>query len=167
VRIRQIKPDYWRDSRLHNTRGITADVREFYIGLWGVADDYGYFRWDVPEVASELYRYRTPGRRERDAAEWMRRLVGIGRVRLLDGCDHGFIPKLTAHQKVGGTKSQTYLLEHQKCVPPQSSANSAEAPPTSASNGKGKGTVGNGQESNVSDFEDALARAKARAGESA
>ena len=166
MRIRQIKPDYWRDSRLHNTRGITADVREFYIGLWSVADDYGYLRWDVPEVASELYRYRSAARRERDAQAWMERLVGIGRVRLLEGCDHAFIPKLTAHQKIGGTKSQTYLLEHQRCVPP-GSANSAEVPPTSASNGKGKGTVGEGTESNVSDFENALARAQAKAGKSA
>jgi len=164
VRIRQIKPDYWRDSKMHNTRGITADVREFYIGLWGVADDYGYFRWDVPEVASELYRYRSAARRERDVSEWMRRLVGIGRVRLLEGCDHAFIPKLTAHQRVGGTKSQTYLLEHQKCVPPPTSGNSAEPPQSSGRNGTVKGTVGNGEESNVSDFENALARAKAKAG---
>jgi hypothetical protein len=116
-------------------------------------------------VASELYRYRGAARRERDADEWMRRLVGIGRVLLLEGCSHGFIPKLTAHQKIGGTKSQTYLIEHQKCTPPPSSANPAEPPPSSASNGKGKGTVGNGEESNVSDFDDALARAKAKAGQ--
>ncbi len=164
MRIRQIKPDYWRDSRLHNTRGITADVREFYVGLWGVADDYGWFRWDVPEVASELYRYQSAARRERNAAEWMRRLVAIDRVRLQD-CAHGFIPKLTAHQRIGGTKSQTYLIEHQKCEPPHGSADFRTAPQTSGRNVTVEGTVGKGKESNVSDFDDAIARAKAKAGQ--
>lgn len=167
MRIRQIKPDYWKDSRLHNTHGITADVREFYVGLWGIADDLGYFRWDVPEVASELYRYQTPHRRERNTAIWMERLVEIERVVLLD-CGHGFIPRLAKHQKIGGTKSQTFLLEHQKCVPPQTSANSAEPPsPSVVVKGKGDGKERNGTESNGRPderFENAMARAKAKAG---
>lgn len=164
MRIRQIKPDYWRDSRLHNTRGITADVREFYIGLWGIADDYGWLRLDVPEMASELYRYRSPGRRQRDVAHWLELLAGIGRIHVADCLQHAVIPKLAAHQRIGGTKAQTYLLEHQKCPPPQGSADLRDVPHGSVSVTVGNGKERNGKESNVSDFEDALARAQAKAG---
>lgn len=163
MRIRQIKPDYWRDSRLHNTPGITADVREFYIGLWGVADDAGFLRWDVSEIAGELYRYRTVHRRERDVNSWAERLAAIGRVIPLE-CGHAYLPNLVKHQKVGGNRSEQVWREHQRCIPGQVQTKPDESisSPT-VSKGKGNGTVGKG----TVDFEDALARARAKAGESA
>ena len=39
MRIRQIKPSWWLDKDLQ-TR-LSADAREFYIGLWMLADDAG------------------------------------------------------------------------------------------------------------------------------
>ena len=165
MRIRQIKPDYWRDSRLHNTRGITADVREFYIGLWGVADDAGFLRWDVSEIAGELYRYRTVGRRERDVTAWTGRLTEIGRVVIMD-CEHAYLPNLTKHQKVGGNRSEQVWREHQRCLPGQVQTKpdeSISSPPVSKGNGKvSKGTVGG-----MTTFEEAVARAERKAGQSA
>lgn len=170
MRIRQIKPDYWRDSRLHNTRGITADVREFYIGLWGVADDAGFLRWDVSEIAGELYRFRNVRRREHQCTDWARKLSELGRLMLLE-CGHGYLPTLTKHQKIGGNRSETVWRQHQQCVPRsgtdqsgqvQTNADESISSPT-VSKGNGKGKVGNG----TVDFEDALARAQAKAGKSA
>jgi hypothetical protein len=56
VRVRLIRPAYWTDTDLH-TR-LTADQREFYVGLWMLADDDGYVSWDVDRVGAELYPYR-------------------------------------------------------------------------------------------------------------
>ena len=39
MRIRQIKPGWWLDKELR--RGLSADAREFFIGLWMLADDDG------------------------------------------------------------------------------------------------------------------------------
>jgi hypothetical protein len=159
MRIRQIKPDYWRDSRLHNTRGITADVREFYVGLWGVADDAGFLRWDVSEIAAELYRYRTVITRERQVNTWSGRLVEIGRVVLMD-CEHAYLPNLTKHQKIGGNRSEHIWRQHQRCLPGQVHTSSDESI-SSPTVGEGKGKERNGK---VSDFDDALARARMKAG---
>jgi len=168
MRIRQLKPDYWRDSRLHNTPGITADVREFYIGLWGVADDEGFLRWDLPEVASELYRYQSPARRERNVGAWVERLVAIGRVEFLPCGVHAYIPKLTTHQRIGGKRSQTYVTEHLSCGKSTRVREDMDLPQLSARNGKGNGRERNGTESNgKTDYEDALARAAAKAGRAA
>ena len=138
MRIRSIKPEYWNDPRLHNSPGITADVREFYIGLWGLSDDIGWLRWDVSQIGSELYSYRSVKVRERQVEEWGQRLANIGRIRI-DPCGHAFIPKLTSHQRIGGTKSQTAWLQHQKCLSPQSSAEFREPPQGSGAEGEVRG----------------------------
>lgn len=116
MRIRSVKPAYWTDAKLHNTPGISAAVREFYIGTWGLADDAGWLRWDVSEIGGELYRFRSVKTRERDVADWGQRLAGIGRL-IIAECGHAYVPKLTTHQKVGGTKTDAVWKEHQGCAP--------------------------------------------------
>lgn len=147
MRIRSVKPDYWKDGRLHNTPGISADVREFYIGCWGLADDAGFMRWDVPEIAGELYRFRGVQRRERNVTEWARRLVALGRLMLLT-CDHAYLPTLTKHQRLGGSRSEGVWKEHQQCIPGhvQTSTDSSESSPT-----VGKGEVGEVKEGEFSE----------------
>lgn len=130
VRIRQIKPDYWNDVKLHHTSGISAEVREFYIGTWQLADDIGWLRWDVSGIAKQLYGWQSVTRRERNVQEWGARLAGIGRL-LIYECGHAYIPTLTRHQRIGGTRAEGSWKEHQSCLSPQSSADLRKPPQSS------------------------------------
>ena len=145
MRIRQIKPSYWDDTRLHHTPGITAEVREFYIGTWQLADDIGWFAWDVSAIAKQLYGWQSVKRREHNVQEWGIRLASIGRL-LIYECGHAYVPTLTKHQRIGGTKAEGSYREHQNCLSPQSSADLRKVP-------QGSDTVSNvterkGKESN-------------------
>lgn len=125
MRIRQIKPSYWDDTRLHHTQGISADVREFYIGLWQIADDIGWLAWDVSAIAKQLYGWQGVSRRERNVREWGARLAGIGRINIFE-CGHALVPTLTKHQRIGGHKSDIVAREHLRCGVPQPSAQSMD-----------------------------------------
>ena len=59
MRIRQVKPSFFKDPLMAE---LTPPVRLFYVGLWMLADDAGWFRWDVAEVGNELYGYEPRGR---------------------------------------------------------------------------------------------------------
>lgn len=114
MRIRSVKPDFWRDRLMAD---LPADVRLFYIGLWQEADDAGWMRWKLDEIAADLYPYRSVRQRERQTREWGARLVDIERV-VVHPCGHAFIPKLTKHQlSQGGSKSRYVLAEHALCKP--------------------------------------------------
>jgi len=157
MRIRQIKPDYWRDQLLAE---LPDTVRLFYIGMWQVADDGGWLRWNVSEIALDLYGYQPRSRRERWVVERAASLVDVGRLVIHD-CGHAYVPKLTKHQKFGGRPVFTVRDVHARdCAPLRS-----DAP-----HGKERERVevgkGNGREK-VSDFESSLARARAKSGESA
>jgi len=125
MRIRQIKPSYWDDTRLHHTPGITAEVREFYIGTWQLADDTGWLSWDVSAIAKQLYGWQSVGRREHNVREWGARLGAIGRLTIYE-CGHAFIPTLSRHQRIGGTKAEGTWREHQTCLIPPPSAGSMD-----------------------------------------
>ena len=141
LRIRSVKPDYWKDARLHNTPGITADVREFYIGLWGLADDTGWLRWDVPAIGAELYAYRSAHRREAHVAEWGSRLVRLERLAII-GCGHAFIPKLSQHQRIGGNRADHIAREHRECTPVHTSTDQSVPVGREGGKGEGKGRIG-------------------------
>ena len=107
MRIRQIKPAYWVDARLQ--KELTAAIREFYIGLWMLADDAGWFRWDVDEVAAELYRYQPTNKREGNVRRHMAKLVELRRVEI-GSCGHGHIPTMTTHQRFSGATKRVYTI---------------------------------------------------------
>ena len=112
MRIRSVKPDFWRDRLMAD---LPADVRLFYVGLWMEADDAGWLRWDLDEIAADLYPYRPVKARERQVREWSGRLIDRKRVELFP-CGHAFIPKLTRHQlSQGGSKSKYILAQHALC----------------------------------------------------
>ena len=117
MRIRQVKPDYWRDRLLAT---LSADVRELYIGLWMQSDDAGWLRWEVGELGADLYPYRPVAKRERQIAEWGAQLADIGRI-VLHECGHAQVPNLVRHQRLSGAAKQvhTYWKEHElRCSPP-------------------------------------------------
>ena len=113
MRIRQIKPAYWLDKDLQ-TRP-PADVREFYIGLWMLADDAGWLEWDVSRIGAELYPYRSLEDRESFITASAATLAHLDRRHphlVILRCHHANIPKLTDHQRVGGRPVYTMKDAH-------------------------------------------------------
>lgn len=103
MRIRQIKPGWWLDKDLR--KGLNADQREFYIGLWMLADDDGWLVWDIPRIAAELYPYDTVRHREQRVTAWSERLQSLCPTHphlVVMDCGHARIPKLAEHQRSGG-----------------------------------------------------------------
>jgi hypothetical protein len=103
VRVRLIRPAYWTDTDLH-TR-LTADQREFYVGLWMLADDDGYVSWDVDRVGAELYPYRPLRWRRKNVPAWLE-VIGPAHARLLECGRHVLVPNLPKYQSPPRPSSQ-------------------------------------------------------------
>lgn len=113
MRIRQIKPSWFLDKELR--RGVTADAREFYIGLWMVADDAGWIVWDVERIAAELYPYGSEKRREQNVAKWadaLERLDPDEPHLVVWTCGHARVPKMPGHQRIAGKQAFTVARVH-------------------------------------------------------
>jgi hypothetical protein len=150
MRIRQIKPEFWRDKPMAK---LPAEVRLFYIGLWMEADDSGWLRWDVAEIGHDLYGYRGERLRERQCRQYADAIValpGEPRLVILD-CGHAYLSRLTIHQRFSGATKQThtYHREHQDRCIPQIPAGTRESPQTPARIGtvsEGSGGAGGNDE---------------------
>jgi hypothetical protein len=112
MRIRQIRPDFWQDEEVASW---PEGLRLFYIGLWGVCDDAGYFEHSATRIAAVLYPYEARRHRERRVAGWLAFLEGAGKVRRFEGCDHAVVPTLARYQVVGGRKSIVVCERHRRC----------------------------------------------------
>lgn len=110
MRIRQVRPEFWTDETM---AALPPAVRLFYIGLWNVADDAGFMDWKPSRIGAVLFPYESTKRRERDIATWSDRLVGSGRLILMD-CGCAEIPTLARHQRVTGKQSFTARESHIK-----------------------------------------------------
>ena len=94
MRVRLIRPAYWTDADLH-TR-LTAEQREFYIGLWMESDDAGFVAWDVDRLGAELYPFEVLAWRREHIPEW---LASLSPHASLLGCGkHVLVPALMRHQ---------------------------------------------------------------------
>ena len=107
-----IRPAYWTDADLHIR--LTADQREFYIGLWMLADDAGYVAWDAERVGAELYPYRSPAWRSKRLGPWLEAL-GAEHARLLDCGKHVQIPNLPKYQSPPKPSNQVQR-QHDACI---------------------------------------------------
>lgn len=108
MRIRQIRPEFFTDPV---TAHLTAAAQVAYIGLWCVADDAGWLAWDVPQIGALLSPYRSVHVRERAIERAGEELVKAGRL-VIHPCGCALIPRLEAHQKIGGNKSYTVRDRH-------------------------------------------------------
>jgi len=54
ARIRTIKPDFWEDEKIAT---LPIPCRLFYIGVWGLADDWGLFRANPVILKAKLFPY--------------------------------------------------------------------------------------------------------------
>lgn len=139
VRIRQVKPSFWSDVRMAD---LPAPVRLFYIGLWMQADDAGWLRWDVPQIAAELYGFESRGRRERNVAAFGDALEAAGRIARLD-CGHAVIETMVGHQRLSSHTKQvlTVAREHDECVSPAHPRGSPQVPAETRTSPPGKELV--------------------------
>jgi len=144
VRIRQIKPEFWKDAKLAS---LTEGARLFFVGTWSLADDAGWLRWQVEEIGAELYPFESRRMRERRVVKHGEALAAIGRLHLHD-CSHAQIPKMPAHQHLAGTTRRvtTIATEHDKCAHPATSRDSPRLPAPVSIVSVGIGSVREGLE---------------------
>ena len=103
-----MRPDFWQDDTIGH---LPDAVRLFYIGLWCVADDAGWFEWKPAQLGASLYPYKSSSTRLRNIETWGEALVEIGRVvRYPCGCAR--IPTLVKHQRAGGNPSYQFRDKH-------------------------------------------------------
>lgn len=139
MRIRQIKPDFWKDARMAD---LSEGTRLFYVGTWQLCDDAGWMRWDVPNIAAELYPFEGRAARERRVNRHADALARLGRLHIHD-CGHAQVPKMPAHQHLAGTTRRvlTVAQEHVKCGAPATNRDSPRLPAP-----VGIGSVGEGSD---------------------
>lgn len=123
-----MKPAFWADSRLAE---LPEPTRLFYIGLWMIADDAGWLRWDPIEVARDLYGYDGRAKRERRSTAMFDELLRAGRV-ILHPCGHAEVPKLANHQHLSVVAKQVRTVnnEHLRECGPASPAQTRGNPPS-------------------------------------
>lgn len=149
-RIRQIKPSWFLDKELR--RGTSADAREFYIGLWILADDAGYIAWDVTRIGAELYPFDGIAARERRVETWagqLERLNPNAPHLIVWDCGHARVPKMPDHQRIAGTQSFTIAKKHRdECRDVRSRLSLVVAETEGATTSHGIGRGRNGMERN-------------------
>jgi hypothetical protein len=161
VRIRQIKPEFWKDAKMAD---LSEGARLFFIGTWQLCDDSGWMRWDVPNIAAELYPFEGRLSRERRVSRHAESLASTGRLHLHD-CGHAQVPKMPAHQHLAGTTRRvtTIYAEHQLCAQPATPRDSPRLPaPVSIVSGR-IGSVS--KLDGDANFAEAYERARKKAGE--
>ncbi len=138
MRIRSIKPVFWRDRELAKAGD---EARLFYIGLWMQADDAGYFRWNVDEIGADLYPFLTERQRQVKITRSVAALDSMtGRQRLeVLPCGHARLTRFLDHQKPGGgTKVITFASQHERC--PRQVRTSPDVPRLVGTDGTKDGT---------------------------
>jgi hypothetical protein len=140
MRIRQVKPDFWRDERLGD---LSDTARLVYIGLWMEADDAGWFRENTTEIAAELFPFQSRATRERKVTAALEGLLALGRI-VSHPCGHSFIPRMTEHQRFSSPDKRVYTVarQHEKCATPVTPAGTRGSPRFPATVGN-KELVGN------------------------
>ena len=143
-----MKPAFWSDATVAE---LSERTRLFYIGLWMIADDAGWLRWNPSEVARDLYGYESRTRRERRTTEMFNELLEARRV-VIHACGHAVIPTMSEHQRLAGPTKQvtTVLNEHlrEPNIPrtsPQVPAHPRHGKERLGTDVEGNGTSRNGQ----------------------
>lgn len=117
MRARLVRPEFWSDSKV---APMADSVRLFYIGLWCIADDAGYFEVDLQSIGMILLAGRRPDQRIKTGEAALRVLVDAGRVQLLACGIHGLIPTIPRHRVQGGNQSFATQKVHQEDCTDQS-----------------------------------------------
>jgi hypothetical protein len=85
-----MKREYFEDHEFQTQ--LTAEQREFYMGVAMLADDAGWLDWEPAYIASVVYRYEDPQGRLAKAEACATRLVETGRLKTFR-CGHAQLPR--------------------------------------------------------------------------
>lgn len=99
ARIRTIKPDFFLDAKI---KRLSHSSALFFIGLWTLADDYGYFPTDSLELALKIGRWRV-----QDIKKTLRALVDAGLVRCSGSVGVGMVIGWE-HQRIKDRRASKY-----------------------------------------------------------
>lgn len=149
ARIRQFKQEFFQDKVL---AGLDDSVRLFFVGLWTEADDDGYLKWEPDQIAARFYPYWSMKKREGFVRKAVDALAKTGHLRILDCGVHVTVPNLPKHQVVASTRRvvRTHGEHNAQCV-----NNGAQWSAIEIQEGTvGKGKVGKGTETHMSERTD-------------
>lgn len=96
MRIRSVKPEFWKDERL--ARCLSREARLVYIALWNESDDEGRLRGNRDYLHGALFPY--------DPGDWFDKAMGEivesgrGVEYRDDGDSYLHLPKLLKHQRI-------------------------------------------------------------------
>ncbi|HLS01472.1 MAG TPA: hypothetical protein VK054_05740, partial [Beutenbergiaceae bacterium] len=102
MRIRSIKPEFWRSTDISN---LSIEDRLLFIGLWSYVDDNGVGRFDTAIIAADLFAHdlaRDPIETLSRVSTGCNRLAEQGLLTLYrsENQDFVFITNWEAHQRV-------------------------------------------------------------------
>lgn len=141
-RTRLIRPSFFTDETM---AGASIPTRFVYIGLWTLCDDAGYFELKPRQIAAALFPYDGQAKRQKVVDKALEDLAASRRVRYLDCGIHAIVPTLPKHGAKGGTKAETYLVEHRKeCgvrTPPRHVRTASYESSSDSGGGSSKGEV--------------------------
>lgn len=109
MRTRLLRPEFWSDSRMAD---LPYGTRLTYMGLWSLADDDGYLRWQLRDIAAELYRFESPKKRETRVEQQLTELVTAGRVEVLPCGIHALIASIPKYRVKGGNQTDQHHRVH-------------------------------------------------------
>jgi hypothetical protein len=97
MRIRSVKPDFWRDTV---TGEMGPQLALFYLGLACFSDDGGRFEWDLRLLRADLDPFDTKFGGPSGIAVLLGQLLAAGRIRTyeVEGKKYGEIPSFARHQ---------------------------------------------------------------------
>ena len=128
MRIRSIKPEFWRSDDI---TGLPLETRLTFIGLWSYVDDNGVGADKLISIVADLYAddfSRDPQETVKRVSEDLLRLARGGQVVRYTGLHNGstkdllYITKWKAHQKVNHPS-----LGHKYPLPPAEKVEAAVA----------------------------------------
>ncbi len=98
MRIRSIKPDFFRDEL---TGQLEPELALFYLGVCCCCDDEGRFQWNPVLIASDIDPYGAKWGSAKRVGELLEKLRISGRVVRyeVDGKIYGLMPSFKKHQK--------------------------------------------------------------------
>ena len=114
MRSRILRPELLTDETL----GTLPDALVlFYLKLWLLCDDEGYFEWRPRQIAATLYPYRGERLRTHQVSGWLDDLVLHRRVSVLVCGEHAVVPTIPTYRIRGGNQAHTVKSKHDsKCA---------------------------------------------------
>ena len=159
MRIRSIKPEFWRSDDID---ALDWDTRLVFIGLWSYVDDNGVGIYKMSNIVSDLFAsdfYRDPNATLNRVSEALNRLESRSMIDLyrVGDRDYLYITNWERHQRVNNPNKPRYPLP--------TSENSKPAEVLSRSNVEPRETVspGTGEQGNRGTEEQGKSKARQRA----